>query len=70
MISGIWLMVKASVIGIVPQTLNAIQKSVEKLRQTTSFTIARNRKNRPQRKVSLRQETAVTLAARCPPRAA
>ena len=34
MISGIWLMVKTSVIGMMPQTLNATHVSVEKLRQT------------------------------------
>ena len=37
MISGIWLKVKSSVIGMMPQTLKATQASVEKLRQTTSL---------------------------------
>ena len=63
MISGIWLKVKTSVIGMMPQTLKATQASVENDRQTTSLTTARNRKNRPQRSVSLRQPSASRLKA-------
>ncbi len=63
MMSGIWLSVKAIVIGIVPQTLKATQKSVLNERQTTSLRTARNRKNRPQRSVSLRQPSASSLKA-------
>ena len=64
MISGIWLKVKRRVIGMMPQTLNATQVSVEKLRQTISLSTARNRKNRPQRNVSLRQPSASSWKAR------
>ena len=46
MISGICAKVKIRVMGIVPQTLKATQKSVEKLRQTTSFRTARKRISR------------------------
>src|SRR5690606_27493894 len=58
MMSGIWLKVKTSVIGMIAQTLNATQKSVEKPRQTISLSTARNRKKIPQRSVSLRQPSA------------
>ena len=63
MISGICDSVKRMVMGMVPQTLKATQKSVEKERQTTSFRIARKTKNRPQRSVSLRQPSSVSLKA-------
>ncbi|CLR50168.1 Uncharacterised protein [Mycobacterium tuberculosis] len=55
MMSGICASVKAMVIGIVPQTLKFTQKASEKLRQTTSLSRARNRKNTPQRRVSFFQ---------------
>ena len=63
MISGIWLRVNSTVIGIVPQTLKATQKSVEKLRQTTSLMMASTMKNRPQRKVSLFQPSSSSWKA-------
>ena len=63
MISGIWLSVKTSVIGMMPHTLKVTQVSVENDRQTTSLTIARNRKNRPQRNVSFRQPSASSWKA-------
>src|SRR5690606_5591998 len=55
MMSGICASVKAIVIGIVPQPLKFTQKASEKLRQTTSLSRARNRKNTPQRSVSFFQ---------------
>lgn len=63
MTSGICAMVKMIVIGIVPQTLNATHASVENMRQTTSFSTARKRKNTPQRSVSLRQPSSFSLKA-------
>ncbi len=46
---------------MMPQTLKPTQKSVEKLRQTISFSPASTKKNQPQRKVSLRQPSSVRL---------
>ena len=63
MISGSCAKVKASVIGMVPQTLKLTQKSSEKLRQTTSLSTARNRKKIPQRKVSFCQPISSRLKA-------
>ncbi|QTK80335.1 hypothetical protein AT6N2_C2777 [Agrobacterium tumefaciens] len=63
MTRGICAMVKMMVIGIVPQTLKATQVSVENMRQTTSFSTARKRKKMPQRRVSLRQPSSVSLKA-------
>ncbi len=45
--------------GMMPNTLKLTQKSVVWVRHTTSFTAARKKKNRPQRKVSLRQPSWV-----------
>src|SRR5690606_31741305 len=56
-------MVNSTVSGMMPQTLNATQKSVEKPRQTTSFSTASSRKNTPQRRVSLRQPSSSRLKA-------
>ena len=47
-----------------PQTLKVTQTSVEKFRQTTSLTTARNRKNRPQRKRELAPALGVELEGR------
>ena len=54
-ISGSWEIAKIIVIGMIPHTLNATQKSVDWVRQTTSFNTARNRKNTPHLSVNLRQ---------------
>ena len=62
-ISGSCMMVKMIDSGMLPQTLKAIQKSVEKLRQITSLTTAISRKYRPQRKVRMRQPSASSRKA-------
>ena len=56
-------MAKIAVIGMMPKTLKLTQKSVEKFRQTISFTIARKMKKVPQRKVSLRHPISSNLKA-------
>lgn len=62
-IRGSWVRVKIRVIGMTPKTLKLTQKSVEKLRQTISLIAASTKKNRPQRNVSLRQPSSVSLKA-------
>ena len=52
-ISGIWVSVKRTVSGMMPNTLKLTQKSVEKFRQTTSFSTASTKKKMPQRKRQL-----------------
>ena len=49
--------------GMLPQTLKAIQKSVEKLRQMNSLTTAMIRKYRPQRMVRMRHPSASSWKA-------
>ena len=48
------------VIGRMPKTLNETQVSVEKLRQTTSLSPARKKKNSAHLSVRMRQPSAVS----------
>ena len=64
MISGIWLSVKSSVIGMMPQTLNATQKSVEKLRQTISLSDGEKQEEQPPAQGQLAPALGVELEGR------
>ncbi|MNY79278.1 hypothetical protein D3C86_2198470 [compost metagenome] len=59
--SGSCVIEKATVSGMMPQTLKATQKSVEKLRQTISLSTASTTKNKPQLSVSRHQPSGLSL---------